>query len=1234
MPRKRSWSASLTNIFSTSSSAANSDQGRHNRHNDAGYSAGSRRRDTIASTPDPNSSPGDPLPQMSSRNSSRPTSRPLSMIHMYNQPTPQIAPDEKPELMPIFNFLNIHSQKLYTEGYFLKLVDMTPDGKHGNDRSWKECFGQLRGCVLSMWDAAELDAAEQTGEEVMPTFLNLTDASIRMIDSLPTRAKDTPPLTNVLSISTAGYNRYLIHCNSHHSLSQWTASIRLCMFEQAKLQEIYTGAIIAAKGKDLNGIGQITERTRFQYEDWVRVRFGAGMPWRKCWAVITQPDEKARKKAKAAAKKAKKSAYANIPVLKGEIKFFETKKTKKQKPIASVVDCYSAYAVYPQSRALIEHSTLIKLEGKVRIHAEHTIESEGIVFIMPDIHPMVSGFETMLRFLFPTWDTFALYGRPGMLIPDKLDLRSLMFAMPRDGGKECGYLDVVDVVSIILQDGAKLKQESEWRARLKKATEDKIKMIQATGNMKGARSSLPAVGKGGHVVFHNGKFPSAVSLDQDLPPHHVPFDTPPGSRDGKRSSRPLSDMSGYPSFKRPITPPLIGGVDQRSSPQRNGNPPGTGSSSGSGDSYFPNGVDPATVRLGQTLQPDVQPVPVTPRTTHAPSARPNQPLPQPSNIAAYDEDNLFAGVVPLRQSLISEARSSAISCPLSHESRDSWGSHQIQTATPLVLRGPPPPRDVGSRADYEYPPVQSQSNTPSYRGSHEDVIGGGYPNGGSLQSTPEKSSPARGPIARKPVPGHLAMDERADSLSSLQNHLIDQQAMEKIPTRSNSKLAGISRRVTDEDDFDRRAKERRQNGGYESQSDYEDDEPDYASVISEPPKVERDAERPRTGRMKIVGKEEEKDVIIGDVHYRPKSPGNLLKDTIAMPVIDFGKTINHGRSLSTELDHDDRRSSSSQGFYNQGSSRNSSNVGWTPSSDLGQQQPQRRSMVWQPGMAHLGGQEPGLSPEQFVAERAAAAQANTRQRYVHHRKSSSGMLSNTAWHGSSSHEHLPPRPHSRGGNSAFTPGGLMSEINAPLSAKQQEYVARSTGTSLVQLQPEERAPPPHNTGLLGAIQAQEEEKKRMKEEFQSGYISRDAISPSVQQEIARRQLSNAREATKGRTTPSPRPLSNLGGSYFSQHNPQQLHQQQQAQYPHVTRSKSPLQPPQAISGNTGFPHVLRSAPPTRPMTRSPAPSTPGSQAPPPPAMQYYTPQQMGVGDSQGRNGGRRVFQSKRRSGFF
>lgn len=63
------------------------------------------------------------------------------------------------------------------------------------DRTWTECFAQLVGTVLSLWDAAALDAAGQDGE-VPPTFINLADASIKMVR--PSIAETTNNSTHVL----------------------------------------------------------------------------------------------------------------------------------------------------------------------------------------------------------------------------------------------------------------------------------------------------------------------------------------------------------------------------------------------------------------------------------------------------------------------------------------------------------------------------------------------------------------------------------------------------------------------------------------------------------------------------------------------------------------------------------------------------------------------------------------------------------------------------------------------------------------------------------------------------------------------------------------------------------------------------------------------------------------------------------------------------------------------------
>lgn len=53
----------------------------------------------------------------------RASSRPVSMVSAYQPPLMEVTQETLPELQPIFTFLNSHANKLYQEGYFLKLDD-------------------------------------------------------------------------------------------------------------------------------------------------------------------------------------------------------------------------------------------------------------------------------------------------------------------------------------------------------------------------------------------------------------------------------------------------------------------------------------------------------------------------------------------------------------------------------------------------------------------------------------------------------------------------------------------------------------------------------------------------------------------------------------------------------------------------------------------------------------------------------------------------------------------------------------------------------------------------------------------------------------------------------------------------------------------------------------------------------------------------------------------------------
>ena len=278
------------------------------------------------------------------------------------------------------------------------------------------------------------------------------------------------------------------------------------------------------------------ERTKFKTEDWARVRFGAGTPWRRCWCVISPPDEKEVSKQQKSLKK--KSAYERPgPILKGTVKFYDTKKTKKTMPIATINDAYSAYAIYPQSKPLIDQSTLVKVEGIITIHSTPETTTEGFLFVMPEVHPAVSGFEMMLRWLFPLYDVFGLYGRPTRLIADTLDTRSLMFALPQE--RRYGYLEILDVAGLIHEPGSQTWKERDWRKKLKELTSSRVSAMRSdsgrsrsrASSYRGHRNSLPS--RSGTLRYedaasiksspsiHNGYAPS--------PPPHVPGSAPPPS---------------------------------------------------------------------------------------------------------------------------------------------------------------------------------------------------------------------------------------------------------------------------------------------------------------------------------------------------------------------------------------------------------------------------------------------------------------------------------------------------------------------------------------------------------------------------------------------------------------------------------------------------------------------------------------------------------------------------------
>ncbi|KAK5990575.1 Protein SKG3 [Cladobotryum mycophilum] len=941
-------------------------------------------------TPPSNSDYGTPM-NSPPRNSpphqrQRSNSRPMSIVQTYQPSIMDINEDTIPELLPIFTFLNSQSNRLYHEGYFLKLDDQNTQGKPNPDRTWTECFAQLVGTVLSLWDAAELDAAGEDGE-VLPKFINLTDASIKMIESLPTRSNDEQPLQNILSISTAGRNRYLLHFNSHDSLLEWTAAIRLAMFEHSALQEAYTGALIAGKGKSLNNINIIMERSRFKTEVWARVRFGAGVPWRRCWCVITPPDEKEYAKLQKELKK--RSAYdrSPVPVLKGDIKFYdakiEGKKQKKALPIASISDAYSAYAIYPQAKSLVDASTLIKIEGDIAIHTEPPSSSEGFVFIMPETRPAISGFETMMQFLFPTWDTFGLYGRPGRLIASILDSRSLMFAMPKH--KQYGYLELQDIIGLLQADGG--AKERDWRKRLKEATRTRMNSrdegVRTRSHSRSASRTSNRLSFAGMNVLAKQR---VGFTGESEGPHsrHLRHSSESGSPERLYSSSPNGIQTHLNIVNR----------------ER-----GASVSSDDGRNSTPSPVE--AMRPSHTPEPVSRPPAFSHNSQDRPSSKPyHSPelrrmnsrlssntlvqmakasgVKEPSGLGLYSstaDDTLNGPAVPPHTSPVrpyfnenhsreafgppDQNRGYGDRPPSSHSANRPPSTHSANRPLSTHSQYRPPSTHSAQRSRSPYEPGQNDQRPLSSEGRRSPYPPGA--NGGPQIQVPP--SP-------RPLPNIPPSQDRSGPGAGSQGSPL----RKPLPTRFSEETKHKS--ITPNDiieHYTSQSREQYDRDTAEALSHLPPPPPPHQQYKqrSEPPK--RDVERPRAGVLKTIGGADD-SMSNADFH---------------IPDVDFGPTINYG----------------APSIFNKQHSASRADAGPRPRTSHERQGSQvKATMAWQPASPPTPQRSQGLSPEQYVQQRAAVASTphgHGRQLSTHSMASARGRSPSPSVHSGRS---VSPRP--------------------------------------------------------------------------------------------------------------------------------------------------------------------------------------------------------------------------------
>lgn len=819
------------------------------------------------------------------------------------------------------------------------------------------------------------------------------------------------------------------------------------------------------------------ERSKFRTEDWARVRFGAGTPWRRCWCVIEPPDEKEWQKSNKSMKK--KSAYDRPSMPKGCIKFYDSKKTKKVTPIATITDAYSAYAIYPQSKPLIDQSTLVKVEGRITIHSKPESKTEGFVFVMPEVHPAVSGFEMMLRWLFPVYDIFHLYGRPQRLVADTWDTRGLMFAMPKE--RRYGYLDIIDVASLIHTQGSERWNEREWRKHLKEMTSKKIGLVaqsRSSANLENLRhnrtlsetrrgllydetasvhstlASRHQPNQSTDAVFASPRktttTPANSSYLAPVQNQHnrsvsesVAYPSPTKGRQQKENYHPSRLSSDYPDMEPIQPPPPPPGHRNPYNPNVFANEPDAFDSRYSSDSDA-QGAQTYPEDIVREVGVSTPPAPVvTPPTFQHQAGEVPQRRPDARPDLRREKSRMSTGtlsqIVDVNKLANAGQNSGGVGPAAGHAAMVAWNNGSGQAL---------PGNDQGQRGVIVDDPNDEEisANHPASQATAVLAADDDYPQIPADVSSTSASPFADGnmitrkPITRKPVP--------------TSNHFLS------LPIRSQSP---------------------------ESMSRYSSSSagsPDYDS----PPEDVNPRplpQRRRTGVLRTVG-----DPTLGNA--------NTAESTkVDIPIVDFNTTF------TPMLTPGHSRPPTSGGLgghspVNQSQTAPTTPLTisprdrWTPTDEKRLSYTDRssplthhsrsNSQAWHAG-ATIGRQSPGpgLTAEEFVQQRAVTARLPGG--YVPHRSASSSRVEQSP-NKLQKRRDPGPRPSSR--------NSLLMDYSHHLSAREQEHVARMTGGPLVNVGERSRTPDP-SIGLIGAIEAREQERRNIKEGL-AGNMVQEAIA--------------------------------------------------------------------------------------------------------------------------------------------
>ncbi|KAH9813558.1 hypothetical protein DFH28DRAFT_929582 [Melampsora americana] len=327
------------------------------------------------------------------------------------------------------------------------LSDGQPPKRTDSQPTWAKFYVQIAGTTISSWDAVEMEIAAKEGRQVAPNYTNITDASVSLPESNSTKsAQDLKaPTPFIFFLNNAGRNKFVFSCSDPRTLLSWVTAIRLAAWERSRLSEIYTGTLLATRPE--------ASQPKEKSEGWLMVRLPGDTEWTRVWCTIIGGDSTGTASSGSMSHKDGKrpkrnsifglggfggnrlSSISPQPGLSPDndhepLLIFSPKKGAK-KVLGTMSAVPFIAAMYPESKALIDSSTMFKIEGKFHAHGPdgRPIDQAGVEgFVLAT--PGEGTVADMLGWLLSIMDAFALYGRPAALNYDLKEPSSFYFGYP------------------------------------------------------------------------------------------------------------------------------------------------------------------------------------------------------------------------------------------------------------------------------------------------------------------------------------------------------------------------------------------------------------------------------------------------------------------------------------------------------------------------------------------------------------------------------------------------------------------------------------------------------------------------------------------------------------------------------------------------------------------------------------------------------------------------------------